>query len=293
MDVDVATDRACDLGENPLWHSTDQRLYWSDMYNGRVFRYDPSTDTDERLYDGPYIGGFTFQDSGRLLLFGQDGVISVLDDGDVVAEREYELPDEDDGVYFSDVIADLEGRVFCGTRYEDDRTGALYRLDMDGELTRLDDGIGVPNGLGFTLDREQLYFTDSGGFEGKRERRILLYDYDRDTGELSNRRTFVMVPTEGGLPDGMTVDSEGYVWSAHAFDHTVVRYAPDGSEDRRIEFPVGLITSVTFGGSDYSDLYVTSGGGENKEEYGEHAGALFRVDPGVTGVEEFRSRIDL
>lgn len=293
MEVDVAVDRGCDLGENPLWHPTEERLYWSDMYNGCVYRCDPATDTDEKLYDGAYIGGFTFQADGTLLLFRKDGLVSVLDEGTIVTEREYDLPDEDEDVYFNDVIADPEGRVFVGSRYEDDRAGRLYRLDRDGELTKVDDGIGTANGLGFTLDREQLYFTDSGGFSGERERRILKYDYDRNSGDISNRRTFVTVPTDGGLPDGMTVDSEGYVWSAHAFDHTVVRYTPDGAKDRRIEFPVGLVTSLTFGGSDYDTLFVTSGGGEDKEKYGEDAGAVFQLDPPVEGLPEFQSRIDL
>jgi len=103
----------------------------------------------------------------------------------------------------------------------------------------------------------------------------------------------VTVSTEGGLPDGMTVDSYGFVWSAQAFDHTVVRYTPDGDEDRRIKFPVGFVTSVTFGGNDYETLYVTSGGGGDKKQYGKDAGALFRLDPPVEGLPEFQSRIDL
>ena len=66
---------------------------------------------------------------------------------------------------------------------------------------------------------------------------------------------------------------------------------PDGQEDRRIHFPTKKVSSVTFGGSDYSDLYVTTAGGNDPNENGEHAGALFRMNIGVRGVAEWYSRI--
>ncbi len=89
------------------------------------------------------------------------------------------------------------------------------------------------------------------------------------------------------FPDGMTIDSEGYLWSAQWDGSCLIRYTPDGREDRRIEFPAKKVSSLTFGGSDLSDIYVTTAGGDNPRENGKDAGALFRLNIGVRGVAEF------
>ncbi len=291
MEPRVVADEANEVGENPLWDDETQRLYWCEHAadeTGWLFRYEPSTGSTDRLHETGYVGGFTLQADGSLLLFMAGGRIARWD-----AERgeetvlEAPVGDGSGEVLFNDVIADPEGRVFCGTRYPDDREGGLYLLETDGTVETVETGVGLANGLGFTPDREGLYFTDSLA------RRIYRYDYDRGTGAVSNRRTVVEVADDDGLPDGMTVDAEGYVWAAHAFGRNVVRYAPDGTEALRVEFPIAMVTSVTFGGADYGTMYVTSGGGQDKAEYGQDAGALFAVEPDVGGVAEFRSDVNV
>ena len=132
------------------------------------------------------------------------------------------------------------------------RKGRLYRLDTDGNLTIVAEEVGTSNGMGFTLDRRQMYYTDTHAQE------IYLYDYAQETGAISNRRVFVHVPDgDGGRPDGMTVDAEGFVWSARWDGGCLVRYDPTGKEERRIAFPAKKITSLIFGGPDYTDMYVT------------------------------------
>lgn len=91
----------------------------------------------------------------------------------------------------------------------------------------------------------------------------------------------------------MTVDAEGYVWSARWDGGCLVRYTPDGTEDRRIDFPAKKVSSVVFGGEDYTDIYVTTAGGNKKEIEGSGAGALFRLNFGIQGVPEFSSKIAL
>ena len=166
-----------------------------------------------------------------------------------------------------------------------DRAGRLYRLDPDRTLTLLLEGIGVSNGMGFTPDGKSLYYTDT------RAGKIYLFDYDRATGDLSNQRVFVDVSDEVGGPDGMTVDAEGYVWSALLGGSCrLVRYSPDGAEVQRVEFPAKKVSCVTFGGDDDTDMYVTTVGGNNKAEDGPGAGALYRVNLGIRA-PEFRSKI--
>lgn len=286
MRPEPIADYRCVTGEGPLWHPGERRVYWVDIPRGRLFRYDPATGGHEQVYEGEWaIGGFTIQADGALLLFRAGGAIELWRDGAITPVIE-EIPAERD-TRFNDVIADPMGRVFCGTMATAERAGRLYRLDPDGTLTEVLDGVGVSNGLGFTPDRTGLYYTDST------ERVISLFDYDEGSGAIANRRVFVRTPDDEGMPDGLTVDAEGYVWSARWDGGCLVRYAPDGTEDRRIAFPAKKVSSAIFGGEEYADLYVTTAGGDRKETDGPDAGALFRLRPGVRGVPEFVSRIGL
>ena len=272
-------------GEGPLWHPMEQKLYWIDIPAGSLFRYDPATTTYEHVFQGDPLGGFTIQEDGALLLFMARGAVNIWRNGELTTVID-EIPEERE-TRFNDVIADPEGRVFCGTMPTPHRPGRLYRLDIDGSLTKLLDGIRISNGLGFTPDRTQMYHTDSEQGE------ISLFDYDRERGELQNRRVFYRVGEAGIQPDGLTVDAEGYVWSAHWDGSCLVRLTPEGKEDLWIPFPAKKVSSVTFGGKDYKDIYVTTAGGDRREEEGSGAGALFHLNLDIQGVPEFFSRVCL
>jgi D-xylonolactonase len=293
MEPQIVVDYANRLGEGPLWHRLEKRLYWLDITEGRVFRLDPATGEHELFFQGEQkIGGYTVQEDGALLLFMEEGAVALLRDGvlDYVIAG---LPEER-GMRFNDVIADPAGRVFCGTMHLDsdkamlgERTGKLYRLDIDGSISPVLEGTRIPNGMGFTPDRKRMYYTESA------DRTIYQYDYDEASGSISSRRVFVETPKGEGVPDGMTVDAEGYVWSARAGGSVLCRYTPEGVEERSIRFPARIVSSVTFGGPDLTDIYITTIGGDNRAQEGPGAGALFRVRAGVQGVPEFFSRVRL
>jgi len=283
MELELIADYKCVTGEGPLWHPGEQRLYWVDIPTGRMFRYEPASGEHEQFYEGEVVGGFTIQEDGALLLFMAKGAVALWRDGELNYVIE-EIPDERES-RFNDVIADPAGRVFCGTMPTKDRLGRLYRLDTNGTLTKMLDGIGCSNGMGFTPDRKQMYYTDSPKLE------IYLFDYDQDTSAITNQRVFVQTPEGEGVPDGMTVDAKGYVWSARWDGGCLVRYAPDGTEALHIDFPAKKVSSVTFGGEDYTDIYVTTAGGANKETEGSSAGALFRLNLSIQGVPDFPSRV--
>lgn len=285
MEPELIVDYQCECGENPLWHPQEKRLYWEDIPKGRIFRYEPATGRHEMCYEGDPVGGFTVQADGSLLLFMAKGAIRLWREGKVTTLYET-LPDEENN-RFNDVIADPAGRVFCGTMSPPHRLGRLYRLDTDGSIRVIQEGVGTSNGMGFTPDRRQMYHTDS------RTREIYLYDYDEATGSLRNRRVWLKVPEGQGVPDGLTVDAEGYVWDARWDGGVLVRLAPDGTEVLRIPFPARKVSSVIFGGEDYTDIYVTTAGGGNRAKEGPGAGALFRLRLGIRGLPEFPSRVRL
>jgi D-xylono/L-arabinono-1,4-lactonase len=263
----VADTRA-HTGEGPLWHPDEQRLYWVDIPAGRLYRCDPSTEEYELAYetDGSPIGGFTIEADGALLLFTR-GTVERWAPGDATAEPVAEIYAD---TRFNDVIADPEGRVFCGTMPSKDALGNLYRLDPAGTSTVVLEDVDIANGMGFSNDQQTFYFTESEAH------RIYAFDYDRETGALSNERTFLETPDDDGVPDGMTVDEEGYVWSARWNGGRVVRYNRDGAPVDEIDLPARKVSCPTFGGPAYRDLYLTTAltDGDWADE-GDGAGALF------------------
>ncbi len=279
----LVADVPCVCGENPLWHPTHRRLYWVDIPRGTLFSYDPATGAHEPCLQTDPIGGFTIQEDGRLLLFMAGGAVKLWDGSALVTVIE-QIPGETD-TRFNDVIADPRGRVFAGTMSTPDRPGRLYRIETDGSYEVIIQPVGCSNGLGFTPDRHRVYYTDSI------PREIALLDYDQATGELTNRRLFASLSQSEGLPDGLTVDAEGFIWSARWEGGCVVRYAPDGSVDCRIDLPTPKVTSVIFAGEAYEDLYVTTAGGDERGADDPLAGALFCFRPDVRGVPEFPSRV--
>lgn len=285
MEPELIADYQCVVGEGVMWHPLERRVYWVDIPSGRIFRFEPASGRHEQVYQGAAVGGLTIQPDGALLLFCARGTVLHWRDG-VVSTIIDEIADEREA-RFNDVIADPAGRVFCGTMASPTHPGRLYRLDPDRSLTVVLEDIQVPNGMGFTPDQRQLYFTDT------MRRVIRRFDYDRVTGHLTSPHDFARVPeTAGeGLPDGMTVDAAGDVWSARWDGRTLVRYAPDGRERARLALPAMKVASAAFGGDNYDDLYVITAGGDRKASDGEAAGALFRLRPGVRGRPEFFSRI--
>ncbi|NLT43118.1 MAG: SMP-30/gluconolactonase/LRE family protein [Anaerolineae bacterium] len=285
MQPEIVADTQCEIGENPLWHPLEKRVYWTDIPRGRMYWYDPATGAHKCFYEGDVVGGFTIQADGALLLFMARGAIKLWKSGQFTTIID-EIPAERES-RFNDVIADPYGRVYCGTMSTESRLGRLYLLETDATLKLILDNVGTSNGLGFTRDQKSVYHTDS------RKREIYRFKLHYDTGYLSHRQVFVSVPEGEGGPDGMTVDAEGRVWSARWDGGCLVRYDAEGKEERRIEFPARKVSSLTFGGDKYEDVYVTTAGGQDRENEGSGAGALFRVQVGVKGVPEFMSRVGM
>jgi L-arabinonolactonase len=188
---------------------------------------------------------------------------------------------------FNDGRCDRRGRFWVGTLHEKRHCGtaALYRLDPDGRCSQMITGLTVSNGLAWSLDNRTMYFADSWA------RTIFRCDFDVDSGVPHNQRIFVELPQGSGVPDGATVDSEGFLWSANFDGGCITRYAPDGGVDRVIPMPVQRPTSCAFGGADLSILYVTSASlnlTEKQRIEAPLAGGLFAVDAGVKGMPEPR-----
>jgi D-xylonolactonase len=293
----VVADTRCEVGDGPLWHPDEACLYWVDALVGRLYRFNPENGRTDLVDEGEPIGGLTLQADGALLLLGSRSSVWVWRNGRV--GRTILAPMRGgEGTGFNDAIADPVGRVFSGllaTRDADGRIlryGTLCRIGLDGQPLAVVEGLGTPNGMAFNGAGDRMYVTDT--LIGTQT--IWRWDFDQRTGALSNRAAFLQTALNGseGRPDGMTVDADGRIWTAVWEGGAVLCLAEDGTRLGRIPLPARRVSSLTFGGADYAEMYVTTGGGQDRATYGSGAGALFRVRvPGVRGVPEHRSRVGL
>jgi sugar lactone lactonase YvrE len=279
---DLAFDGRATLGEGPVWDEEQQRLVWLDILPGLVHRFDPVTGSDAVFRAGKPVGSAGLRHGGGLVLAVEDG-FALLDPGwrrlDQVAVIEHPGPP----ARFNEGRCDPAGRFLAGTMAYDLTPGAgsVYRLGPDLAVTKLWDGVTISNGLAWTADGATLYYIDSP------TQGVDAFDYDAGTGRLGNRRRVLDIPAAAGLPDGMTIDTDGCLWVALYGGSAVHRYTPDGRLDAVLSFPVSNVTCPVFGGPGLGTLYVTSardGLGERQLAAQPHAGAVFAADVGARGL---------
>jgi D-xylonolactonase len=275
----------CGLGEGPLWHPVNQQLYVTDIFAGEVLRLDAELRPIDTLRLGRPTTAMTWQSDGSMLFFHDAGVISRVGPDGTIRPLPVRAPEQEPGL-FNDVIADGAGRVLAGVKPVGDRPGRLFRIGPGLAWEMLQDRVQEPNGLGFSPDGRMLYFSDSAA------RTIWRFPYDVSTGALGAREMFFRQSGEA-LPDGLTVDAEGFVWSALWNGAAVLRIDPAGRIERRIELPARRITSVAFGGADFSTLYVTSARDHapDPSQVSELDGAIFALHGCGSGRAELPSRI--
>lgn len=280
-DAELAIDAQASLGEGPCWDANVGVLWWVDIDGERVHRYDPKTGADTSVAVGQPVGAVVPRASGGLVLAVRDG-FATLDPASGKIDALVDVDKANAITRFNDGKVDSHGRFWAGTmgfQVEPD-AGAFYRLDPDLTVTTVLKTVTVSNGLGWSPDDRTMYYIDSLAYT------VDAFDFDVNSGGLSNRRTLVEIRGADGLPDGMAVDVDGYLWVAIAYGSCVRRYAPDGTLDGELRLPASIITSCAFGGPDLGDLYITSmssGLGENVIEK-THAGGLWRFRPGVKGL---------
>jgi sugar lactone lactonase YvrE len=266
------------LGEGPVWDDRRGELFWVDVLNRRVHRFDPRAGRS-RVYDvGDLVGSLALTRDESLLLALRHRLARLdLESGEVHPLLDVE-PGRDANK-LNDGKPDAHGRFWFGSFSQNEGEAALYRYDPDGSLHVMQEGMTGSNGLDWSPDGRTFYLTDSG--DGK----IYAFDFDEARGAISNRRVFADL-SGSTTPDGLAVDAEGHVWSAQFDGGHVLRFSPEGKEVSRVALPVKLTTSCAFGGEGLRELYVTTASVELSEaELDEHfhSGDLFRVPVHVAG----------
>ena len=284
--IEIFSDQRDALGEGPLWDVGDQRLYWIDSYRPAVYSCDINGQ-DRKTWPLPEpVGSLALRETGGAIVALRSG-FHALDFKTGAVSLVAETQPGELTPRLNDGKVDRQGRFIAGSMDFEERNGVgkLFRLDSDFSVHQLDQDIICSNGPCFSLDGRTLYFADTG------KRVIYAYDYDTATGEVRSRRVFASFENQRGLPDGATVDAEGYVWSAEVYSGRLIRFDPNGVVDRIVGLPVQSTTSLTFGGPDLDIVFVTSMARPFNGAYHREceAGCVFAIHGlGVRGLAEPR-----
>lgn len=273
-----------EVGETPIWIPGEQALYWIDIEGRRVHRYEPAAGAVKSFDLDVPVTALARRREGRWILTTKTGLS--FWDSRTNQSQFIVNPETHPDLRFNDSAVDCQGRLLIGSMNQKDLSaaeGSLYRLDPNLTIHKIDAGYAVANGIGFSPDGRTVYVTEM--FSS----RILVHDYDTVAGTVKNRRTFATIPTEAGYPDGLIVDRDGFVWSAHWGGSRVTRYDPEGKIERVIRLPVPNVTCMGFGGRDLNELYITTGwflmSAEDRRK-NPLAGDLFRMKTDIQGLIE-------
>ena len=284
-------------GECPMWDADNQLFMWSDMLSGELFVFDPAAETIKKLAHGKNVSGFTLNRNGGLVCATHQGLYLWKDNKWRLIAGEF----EGQKLHSNDATADPKGRFIFGTTFydqtrgDDFERGRLYSVGKDGDIKILDEGFGLSNGIGFSPDQKTMYVTDTYS------REILKYNYNPSNGEVSGKKTLIKVPDIEGIPDGLTVDADGFIWSAQWYGSCVVRYDPDGKAERRLPVPSGQTSSLIFGGPDLKDIYITTAAEVVRLNIAPagydfdkpHNGSVYRFNLGIQGLREYAADINI
>ena len=268
------------LGEGPVWVEAEDAVYWVDIFSNQIHRYTIG-DGAKRTWTFPFsITSLSPRAGGGFVGTSNDGFVSI--DFENLSADPIQLPEADmPGNRFNDGKVDNSGRYWAGTMDLDQQaeSGALYRLDPDLSVAKVDEDYIICNGPTFNLENSIIYHTDSI--------KRVIYALDIGAGGiLSNKRVFTRFTEDGdGVPDGMTVDSEDCLWVAHFGGARLSRFSPGGELLETVPLPAPNITSCTFAGA-LDTLYITCArifmSDAELEQY-PLAGSLLAFKPGVTG----------
>ncbi|CDS54525.1 Senescence marker protein-30 [Polaromonas sp. CG9_12] len=288
--TELVLDARNGTGESPVWHGTEQALYWVDIPARTLCRWTPATG-ESRSWRAPEMLACVapMAGSNRWIAGAESGLfqLELLDDAQLGFESLAPVSHARPGMRFNDGRCDRQGRFLAGTMLMNMATGAsvgcVYSYQKSSGLQKLLDGFITPNGLAFSPDGRTMYLSDSH----PSVQSVWAFDYDLETGTPSNRRLFIDFNPLPGRPDGAAVDADGCYWICGNDAGLIHRFTPDGKLDRSLAVPVKKPAMCAFGGAGLDTLFVTSIRPEGIDLSDQLlAGGVFALRPGVRGLPE-------
>jgi sugar lactone lactonase YvrE len=281
-------------GEGAVWHAAHSAVYWTDINRFLIHRFTLNDRCVRTWFFDEPVTAVTLTDRDDVLAVVLGSSVILWEPGPDLRHKPIFSLEGWPKVRLNDARPDPRGSLWVGSMRNNvnpdgssggfgGKDGILFRVDPNGDVTTHRREIGISNTLAWSPDRRRFYFGDSLANV------IWSYDYDSATGIIANERPFLQ-DFERGLPDGSTVDAEGYLWNCRYYGSCIVRVAPDGKIDRVVEMPVRNITTCTFGGEDLKTLFVTTATADAAPS-DRLAGSLYAIQCEGQGLPENRFRI--
>ena len=250
MNIRAISEEVSDLGEGPIWSPQTNCVTWTDITQSVFHTADIDTGVTQSFSAPSMVGAIAHTHGGDYVAANQEGFAFVGIDGKFSQLHSF-LADD---MRMNDGKVDPVGRFWAGSvalSFEAER-GSLYVLEKDGSYRSVLDKCTLSNGMGWSPDAHYFYYIDS--IPGVLKR----FDFDSVHGLVSNPIDLVTFDTSKGIPDGMSVSSDGKIVIALWDGGRVEIYEPDGTKATEIELGISRPTSCTFGGTDGNVLIVTS-----------------------------------
>lgn len=287
IELKTSLNVANELGEGVIWDHVRQRVWWTDIQQSTLFRYDPIGEELEQWATPERLCCFAPVAEQTCLVAAFESGFAFYEPETNKLEWIHKLENDNPGTRFNDGRTDRQGRLWSGTMVEDsDRAtdkGKLYCLNHDLSITSSLTDLTIPNSLCWSPDGATVYHTDTP------TRQINRHRYDCSTGQFGEPELFVKTE-RGCYPDGSTVDAEGYLWNAQWGGSQVVRYAPSGEQDLVLKVPTSQASCVAFGGKNLDLLFVTSAW-QDMPEREPQAGDFFVYQTDFRGLNESPFRV--
>ena len=272
------------LGECVVWDHLAQCVWWTDIEERSLYCYRWPQGPLERYKTPERLCSFGLTSDTRQIIAAFESGFALFEPqtGSTRWLQKIAKP----GVRLNDGRVGPCGGFWAGGMAEHaDQIGKaeLYCLGDQGRLAVREQGLSIANGICWNRDTATFFLADS------HIKTIWRYAFDPRTHALSDRQVFAVIAD--GMPDGATVDREGYVWSAIWGAGCLLRFAPDGCLDLKLDLPVRQPTCVAFGGAEMNILFVTSARvGLDAETLapGSLDGALLVYETSAVGLPEFR-----
>lgn len=284
--VELIIDSKSELGEGALWNFNTGELLWINIEKKILNFYRPATGNNKEMYTGQKIGTVVPAESGNVVVALKNGIYSL--DTETGTKKLIVNPEENIADNrFNDGKCDPAGRFWAGTMSTkgEKEKGALYRLDPDSTVHKMIENVSISNGIAWSPDHSKMYYIDTP------TQKVMKYDYNNKTGEISNPEVAVEISKEMGSPDGMTMDENGNIWVALWGGAAVACWNPEnGKLIEKVGVPAKNVTSCAFGGKDLSTLYITTARiATTDQELQKYpvAGGVFAYKPGVKGVQAY------